>query len=123
MSEVTEAARVNRILAEFMGYRDIAPMIEGGALWGYAPGGPSVPLPDYWNSADAILPVVERLCRERGLSLAIELGQLGPAFASDNFVVVIGEYAPGGREWHARHQHLAAAAALACAAVIQKQES
>lgn len=60
-------AAINRRIAEFDGYTDIEadPRLPG-IWWGRKEPEASLErLPRYWHSADAVLPVVERLCRER----------------------------------------------------------
>ena len=117
-------SEINRRLAEFAGWTRIQWNETHERLFGDTPDGRICEyLPDYWTSADAVLPLVERVCRERGLSLAIELGQLGPAFETDKFVVVIGQYHPGGLEWHASHQSVPAAICLALVAVLDGVEA
>ena len=111
-------AGINKRIAEYEGWTEIE-TLPGGRQVGVAPDcGMQIGIPRYWHSADAILPVVERLCRERNLSMAIEFAQLFPASEGERFWVIFGEYNPGGREWKGWNNSLPAAACLAVVAVL-----
>lgn len=69
-------SEINRRLAEFAGWTRIRPVQDGetvpveetSGLFGLAPLGlMQWFVPDYYHSADAVLPLVERVCRERGV--------------------------------------------------------
>ena len=72
-------SEINRRLAEFAGATNFhvqwgIPACEIKSI--------TVPVPDYYHSADAVLPLVERVCRERGLRFdaSVEHGEWDAKF-------------------------------------------
>ena len=98
MSERTPS-EINRRLAEFAGWH----------LDTWKPDGYSGP--NYWTSADAVLPLVERVCRERGKVMDC-------FFWGDSWSVQIGNDFLCSPDQHEAEPTLPAAICLALAAVL-----
>jgi hypothetical protein len=107
MTTPTDAAIIRR-LAEYDGYTDIAPMIDGGRLYGHQSGCASVQLPDYPNDVAAAIRVCERIADERGLSFSVERDP-----GEDWFVLFVDSAKPELLWMDAAEPTLARAAALA----------
>lgn len=61
-------SEINRRLAEYAGWQ------QWDGMWRRPDGSATSNIPDYWTSADAVLPLVERVCRERAVSFDFHTG-------------------------------------------------